>query len=242
MEQHKGTIEEFIFTSSSMGEDIPILIYKPANFSTLYKYHLVIAQDGHDYFNLGRIARVTEELVQNNKIPNTIIVGIPYPSVDERRKRYHPDGEKHQAYIRFLAHELVPYLDQSLPTYQMGRGRILLGDSLGGTVSLLAALSYPNTFGKVALQSPFVNSYVLGHVEDFSSPQLVQVYHVIGTKETAVETTKGQVKDFLTPNRELNKVIQSKGFQSFYEEFEGDHTWTYWQPNLQRALEYILND
>lgn len=242
MEQQKGTIEELMFSSSSLGEEIPILIYRPANFSTLYKYHLVITQDGYDYFNLGRIARVTEELLQNKQIPNTIIVGIPYPSVEERRRRYHPNGEKHHAYIRFLAHELVPYLDQNLPTFQMGRGRILMGDSLGGTVSLLAALQYPNTFGKVALQSPFVNSYVKDHVEGFSSPHLLQIYHVIGTKETAVETSNGQVRDFLSPNRELAEIIQTKGFQSFYAEFEGDHTWTYWQPDLQRALEFILND
>ncbi|MBM6618178.1 alpha/beta hydrolase [Bacillus suaedaesalsae] len=242
MEQQKGTIEEITFTSSSLGEDLSILIYKPANFSTLYKYHLIITQDGQDYFNLGRIARVTEDLLQNKEIPNTIIVGIPYPSVEERRRRYHPNGEKHKAYIRFLSHELIPYLDQTLPTFQMGRGRVLMGDSLGGTISLLTALQYPHTFGKVVMQSPFINSYVKDQVEGFSSPHLLQIYQVIGTKETAVETTNGQVKDFVKPNRELAEIIKSRGFQAFYEEFEGDHTWTYWQPDLIQALQFILND
>ncbi|KAA0546595.1 esterase family protein [Bacillus sp. BGMRC 2118] len=242
MEQKKGTVEEITFTSSSLGEELSILIYKPANFSSLYKYHLVITQDGQDYFNLGRIARVTEDLLEEREIPNTIVVGIPYPTVEERRRRYHPNGEKHQAYIRFLSHELIPYLDQTLPTFQMGRGRVLMGDSLGGTLSLLAALHYPHTFGKVVMQSPFINSYVKNHVEGFSSPHLLQLYHVIGTGETAVETTDGQVKDFLTPNRELADLIKAKGFQAYYEEFEGDHTWTYWQPDLIQALRIILND
>jgi enterochelin esterase-like enzyme len=242
MEQQKGTIEEIIFPSNSLGEDLTLLIYKPANFSTLYKYHLVIAQDGHDYFNLGKIAKVTEELLQKRKIPNTIIVGIPYKNVQDRRKKYHPDGEQHSAYIRFLAHELVPYLDQNYPTYEMGRGRALIGDSLAGTISLSAAVQYPHTFGKVAMQSPFVNSIIMEKIESFASPHLLQLYHVIGTRETDVETTDGKVLDFVTPNRELAKTIKSKAFDSFYDEFDGDHTWTYWQPDLSRALQFILND
>jgi enterochelin esterase-like enzyme len=242
MEQQKGTIEEITFTSDSLGEELTLLIYKPANFSTLYKYHLLIAQDGQDYFNLGRVARLTEELIQDKQIPNTIIVGIPYKDVHDRRKKYHPNGEHHHAYIRFLAHELVPYLDHTYPTYQVGMGRALIGDSLGGTVSLLAALHYPNTFGKVAMQSPYVNSYVLEKVQSFSTPHLLQLYHVIGTEETNVETTDGQIKDFVTPNRELARIIQSKTFSSFLDEFEGNHTWTYWQPDLNRALRFILND
>jgi enterochelin esterase-like enzyme len=242
MEQQQGTIEEISFSSNSLGENLTLLIYKPVNFSPLYKYHLVIAQDGDDYFNLGRIARITEELLEEKQIPNTIIVGIPYKDVKDRREKYHPDGEQHLTYIRFLAHELVPYLDQHYPTYQMGRGRALIGDSLGGTVSLLAALQYPHTFGKVAMQSPFVNSTITDKVKSFSTPHLLQIYHVVGTLESTVETIDGQVMDFVTPNRELAKVIQSNAFESFYGEFEGNHTWTYWQPDLSRALRFILND
>lgn len=242
MEKRKGTIEEITITSKALGEDISLLIYKPANYSSLYKYHLVIAQDGKDYFNLGRISRITEELLQEKRIPNTILVGILYKSVEDRREKYHPEGEQNNAYIRFLAHELVPYLDHHYPTYQMGRGRVLIGDSLGGSVSLLAGLQYPNTFGKIAMQSPFINETILKKVNEFQSPQLLQLYQVIGTKETAVETTNGKVKDFLTPNRDLAEVIKSRGFESFYDEFEGNHTWKYWQPDLKRALSYILND
>ncbi|MFZ3589288.1 alpha/beta hydrolase [Bacillus sp. DJP31] len=242
MKQRKGTMEEITISSIALGEDLTFQLYKPSNYSTLYKYHLLIAQDGQDYFNLGRMARITEELLEDHSIPNTILVGIPYKDVQDRRDKYHPDGKQHNAYIRFLAHELVPYLDNHYPTYQMGRGRALIGDSLGGTVSLLAGLQYPHTFGKIAMQSPFINESIKNKVIHFQSPHLLQLYHVIGTMETAVETTDGKVKDFLTPNRELAEVIHSKGFESFFDEFDGDHTWTYWQPDLRRALKYILKD
>ena len=38
---------------------------------------------------------------------------------------------------------------------------VLIGDSLGGTVSFMTALMYPHTFGKVIMQSPFVDETVM---------------------------------------------------------------------------------
>lgn len=77
-------------------------------------------------------------------------------------------------------------------------------------------------------------------VEEFSEAPLVEIYHVIGHQETAVNTTNGKVMDFLTPNRFLAQVLSKKGFQYFYEEFNGNHTWTYWQPDLRRALKMLF--
>ena len=156
-----------MFHSEALAEEIELLVYLPYNFSPLFKYTLVIAQDGRDYFQMGRIGRVADELLANDEIENIIIVGIPYQDRLDRRRKYHPDGEQHAAYVRFLAHELVPFLDEKFPTYQMGYGRALIGDSLGGTVSLLTALQYPHTFGKVIMQSPLVDETVLQAVRRF---------------------------------------------------------------------------
>ncbi|PNB73562.1 hypothetical protein C1X30_34455, partial [Pseudomonas sp. FW305-BF6] len=84
----------------------------------------------------------------------------PYSSPKERFSLYHPSQEGQKKYIRFLAEELLPYLDDHLPLLGLAHSRTLIGDSLGGTVSLQAAFTYPNTFGKVIMQSPFVNDDV----------------------------------------------------------------------------------
>lgn len=240
MQFPKGSIKEYSFYSTELGEEIQLLIYLPANFSPLYKYSLLIAQDGRDYFQLGRIGRVADELLYEGQIENIIIVGIPYQSVADRRKKYHPDGEQNEAYIRFLAHELVAFLDQEFPTYHIGSTRALIGDSLGASVSLLTALQYPHTFGKLLLQSPFVNDQIIEKVRDFTEPQLLEIYHVVGNKETEVKMTNGEIADFLQPNRELSEVFLEMPYSYFYEEFDGDHTWTHWQPDLKRALKSIF--
>lgn len=231
-----GKIEEVSFYSNALGEEMQLLIHLPHQYSPLYKYSVLIASDGKDYFQYGRIGRVADELVNEGEIDNMIVVGIPYKSVKERRRMYHPTGDRHKDYIRFLAHELVPYIDENYPTYQVGAGRGLIGDSLAATISLLTALKYPNCFGKVILHSPYVDDYVLEQVEGAKDPSAFSIYHVIGTEETEVKTTVDGVQDFLTPNRKLNNLIKRKGFSYFYEEFSGDHTWKHWQKDVPRAI------
>lgn len=231
-----GKIEEITFYSKALDEDMQLLIHLPHQYSPLYKYSVLIASDGKDYFQYGRIGRVVDELVYEGDINNMIVVGIPYKSVEERRRMYHPEGDRHEDYIRFLAHELVPYIDENYPTYQVGAGRGLIGDSLAATISLLTALKYPNCFGKVILHSPYVDEYVLEKVEALKDPSSFSIYHVIGEEETEVKTTQDGTQDFLTPNRELNKLIKRRGFSYFYEEFKGNHTWKYWQQDVRRAI------
>lgn len=232
----KGTVTDLTFYSHALQEEIELLIYVPANYTPLYKYNILIASDGKDYFQLGGISRLADKLIDEYEIENVIIVGVPYKNVEDRRRKYIPTGEQHENYLRFLAHELVPYLDSEYSTYQLGSSRGVIGDSMAATASLMAALKYPNTFNKVILQSPYVDEFVLKAAEDSNAQEQLSIYHIIGKGEVEVLTTEKKIKDFLTPNRQLHALLESKGYHTFYEEFEGNHTWKYWKPDLERAL------
>ncbi|WP_102692861.1 alpha/beta hydrolase [Rummeliibacillus pycnus] len=232
----QGTITDIEFYSEALQEKVELLIYIPANYSPFYKYSVLIASDGKDYFQLGRISRVADEFLANEEIENIIIVGVPYKNIEDRRKKYLPNGDLHDAYLRFLAHELVPYIEENYSTYGIGMSRALIGDSQAATVSLLAAIAYPNIFGKVILQSPFVDDLVLDQVREVKDPHAFSIYHVVGSLEHEVVTMDKTIKDFLTPNRKLHQLLVDKGFTTFYEEFEGQHTWKYWQKDLKRAV------
>ncbi|KMY53246.1 hypothetical protein AC623_03950 [Bacillus sp. FJAT-27231] len=236
MTLQRGTIEDEKIYSKELDEEIELLVYLPANFSPLYKYSLLIAQDGKDYFQMGRIPRIADELLAEEQIENLIIVGVPYRNAEDRWQKYHPDGQKQEAYIRFLAHELVPFLDEKYPGYHVGYGRALAGDSLAATVSLMAALRYPHTFGKVIMHSPHVDEKVMNAVSEAQDYKQLSLYHVIGLEETKVTRMNGEIDDFLTPNRSLHNLFYEKGFDCFYDEFEGGHTWKFWQADLKRAL------
>ncbi len=235
----QGTINEIEFKSNELNETITILVYLPANFSPLNTYEIMIASDGRDYFQMGRITRYADELIHYNEINNVIIVGIPYKDVKDRRRKYHPSGEEQDAYIRFLAHELVPWLESEYSTPEVGKARTLIGDSLAASVSLLAAIKYPNIFGKLILQSPYVNEKVIEAVRAHSRSNPLDIYHVVGKDETNVAIS--DLKDFLTPNRKLHQLFKEKGFALFYDEFDGGHSWKYWQPDTKRALKVMFS-
>ncbi len=233
---NRGTLLDRSIYSKSLQEEMQLLIYLPPNYSPLYKHSVLIVSDGKDYFQLGRLSRVADELYEEELIENVIIVGVPYKNVKDRRRKYHPDGEQQDAYSRFIAQELVPYLDEEYPTYQIGNGRALMGDSLAATVSLLTALQYPNTFGKVIMHSPLINDLILEKVEKHRDIHAFSIYQVVGNQETEVQTGDGLLTDFLTPNRKLHDLLTKRGYLSFYEELNGDHTWKLWQPDIKRTM------
>ena len=232
----KGTIKEIAFFSNSLQEEINLLIYIPANYSPLYQYHLCIASDGRDYFQLGGIARLADQLIDDYEIEQTIFVGVPYRDRKDRARKYIPTGDLYDSYMRYLAYELVPYLDTEYSTKQLASSRTLMGDSMAATASLMGVLHYPNIFGKAIMHSPYVDEHVLEKMESFTHTESIFLYHVIGSEEVQVTMKDNQIKDFLTPNRMLHELIVSKNIPTFYDEFSGNHTWIYWKPDLQRTL------
>ncbi|WP_167629858.1 alpha/beta hydrolase [Listeria valentina] len=231
-------LEEKLF-SKHLNEEMEVIIYLPKQYSPLYKYPLFIIQDGKDYIRFGKLPKLVDELTDSSQIQKSVFAFLPYKTVEDRRRKYHPDGEQNEAYVRFLAHELVPFLESLIPSFQMAGSRFLMGDSLGASVSLKACLKYPYTFGNAVLHSPFVNDDLMELVKQ-ANPGMLKIFHIIGDQETEVETTNHTIDNFLAPNEALHNLIQEKGFESEFHLFEGGHRWTYWQPFLKPSLKYML--
>ncbi|WP_078555110.1 alpha/beta hydrolase [Bacillus alkalicellulosilyticus] len=235
-----GKITEHSLQSRFLEKEMEVIVYLPPTYSPLYTYPVLYAQDGKDYFLNGRMARQVEELIKDNKMKDIIVVGIPYESVSARRSMYHPEGELHERYLRFFAEELVPFVDSNFQTEHLATGRTLIGSSLGASFSLMATLSYPHSFGQLILQSPYVNDEILSAVENSDMTHQIEVYHIIGTQETAVQTTNGLTVDFVAPNQKLQKILQKKHPVYSYREFDGEHLWKHWQQDLSRALMFMF--
>ncbi|RDW18292.1 hypothetical protein CWR48_11960 [Oceanobacillus arenosus] len=240
--ERKGSFIEKEIQSSYLNETKAVKIYLPESFSPLNKYNLCIMQDGNDYFQMGRIATLSDRLHAEGEIENTVFAGIHYKNKADRRKKYHLEGEEHEAYTNFIVREVIPMLDEIIPNLQMGRSRALIGDSLAGSFALSTAIRYPNTFGKVIMQSPYVDAALLQKVKNAANLDMLDIYHTIGTAEIEAALSDGKTEDLLTPNRELNKLLQEKNSNYFYYELEnGDHTWKYWQRDMERVLITMFN-
>jgi len=237
----KGKMVDKEISSDHLNETMTLRIYSPEKISTSYPFSICIVQDGNDYYQMGRLATVSDRLHEDQELHNTIFVGIHYKDKFDRRKKYHPDGERNEAYIQFLGEEVVPYMDSLIPNMKNGKSYSLMGDSLAGTLALMTSINYPDLFDKIIMQSPFVNETVLEKVKNADSLNNFQIYHTIGTEETDVLMTDGVSADFVTPNRELNELLTQNVTDYVYHELEGaQHTWKYWQKDMNRVLKTMF--
>lgn len=235
-----GTTERITLHSDILDHTFELYVYLPAHYNPLYTYHLALTQDGRDYFRLGKIAEHIETAMDEGA-RQTIVVGVPYPSVRQRREWYHPKSEKSEDYLTFIVKELLPFLDKTYQTWNLSHGRTLLGDSLAGTVSLRAALRYPNTFSRVVMHSPYSDDNIAAEVDNAENTGHFDIYHTIGLEEHTVKTTNGTYEDFLEPNRKLAEALEKKGARYCYKELEGGHFWKVWEADMLPALRFMYD-
>ena len=238
-----GKINKHILHSNILERDVTLSVYLPEDYSELFKYQVIICFDGLDFLRFGRLQREYERLRREDEIQRAIIIGFHYEDVDKRREEFHPQGTRSHKTVQVVGKELLPFIDKTFPTYKVGNARILMGDSLAGSIALLTALTYPTMFSQVAMLSPHSDESVIDKFNKCIQYSELSIWHAIGLEEEdfALPTT-GERANFLTPNRDLATVIKDKGLTYHYLEFEGRHNWKSWKPLLSDILKYYLSD
>lgn len=226
--------------SNFLQEEKQVKVYLPETFDNLNETKCCFMQDGDDYFQMGRVATLSDKLHENGTLQNTVFIGIHYENREDRQEKYHPSGSEYEDYQRFLIEEVLPMVDDMVPINPLGTMRSLMGDSLAGTFAIVTALHYSNYFSQVIMQSPLIDDTVLSTIKE-AGVQNLSIYHSIGLDETAVFTTKKEEVDFVDPNKKAAKYFNHYFHDYVYTEIvEGNHTWKYWQKELPEVLEDML--
>ncbi|WP_332237519.1 alpha/beta hydrolase [Sporolactobacillus sp. KGMB 08714] len=233
----QGKMSDIAVESKLLMQTLPVISYLPPDYDPDRRYPLLIAQDGRDYLQIGRLFSTADDWIGKNIIRAIIVIAIPYENLESRRQLYHPDGPKNRSYLRALSEEIVPQIAGRISIDPDPESRTLIGDSLGGTVSLAAALERPDLFRGVIMQSPYVNERIIEQIGSTEAIRALSIYHSIGREETAVKTTRGTVEDFLLPNRMLHRALSRSGPNHYtFHELDGGHTWRSWKPDVRSAL------
>lgn len=230
-------LNEIALDSRHLGTTEKLIVYTPEQYSPLYSYPVLYVQDGEGYLAMFRHGALLDELIRQKEVPELLCVFLPIET-ERRMARYHPDGAEHLAYRRFLAEEVVHYMDAHYATHPLGSARTLVGASLGAVVSLFTALAYPHTFGQVASQSMALDAELNRRVADTDISVPLFLYMEVGTEERAVETKRGLL-DLYSANEALRDILQQKMVTLAYETFAGDHAMSHWQANLPRMLKAV---
>lgn len=241
MDKTPGKVHTTSLSSEVCGESFEIQYYLPKSYSDLYKYNVIITFDSQDFFKYGQIERQYEKLAEAGEVERAIIVGVPYPSVEWRNEYFSPNGAHHEAFVSFIARELINWIDNNFPTLKVGTSRVLMGDSLAGSFAFSVAVTYPATFSQAVAFSPFVDEHFIGKFESQMMLMHLDLYHTIGLEEDDFTTISGNQADFLTPNRKLSEYLQDEPLEYEYRELDGGHIWKTWKPELDTILKHYLS-
>ena len=153
--------EQRTITSSKIGQRYDLFISLPENYRTSKQsYPVLYVLDG---WHFPLMAFIQNNNIYSKRMAPVIMVNIGHsPAKDAmtlRTRDFTPDRMTKfpnsggaPAFLDFLEHELIPFIDRTYRTNTSDRG--LLGHSLGGAFALYALEQRPALFRRVVAASP----------------------------------------------------------------------------------------
>lgn len=161
----------------------------------------------------------------------------------KRPKPFNIDQMKSDSYLRFITAELKPFIDQSYRT-QPGRDHtFVMGASMGGLISLYAAMEYPDVFSASAGLSSHLGS-ADGAVVDYvaanlPNPAQSRLYFDYGDQGVDADW------DYAAHHARLDTILKTAGFDAGpgYENRlypNTGHGEKFWAARIEAPLTFLL--
>lgn len=231
----EGRVERFTFASAALGEDRTYWVYVPPGAEGAADLPSVWFHDGDGYLEYADAARIFDRLIALGDIPPAF--GIFVPPVERGEEL----GSSGDAYLRFVADELLPAIRDRYPVSRDPARTATVGISLGGAAAVRFALARPDRFGRAAGHSgayggpddPIVRDVLEGPLRP------ARFHLVVGTYETALggDPVRGNL---LESQRRLARALAERGYDHRAHEFPEGHSWGLWKAQLGDALRFLL--
>ena len=173
-----------------------IWIYLPKGYAnSSQRYPVIYMHDGQnlfDEFTAGFGEWCVDEFLDSlpSKKASLIIVGVD--NGPKRMAEYNPytfrnfgKGEG-DSYVAFLAETLKGFVDAHYRTNPTRKYTIVAGSSMGGLISLYAALKYPNVYGGAGIFSPafWTANGIASDVKKYAASLKCKLFFYAGAKES----------------------------------------------------------
>jgi enterochelin esterase family protein len=235
------------FASAFLKNTRPIFVYLPPGYSkNAQPYNLLVVFDGETFIDVVPTPTTLDNLISEKRIAPTValIVG----NVNGMRGTELPCNP---TFAEFLSSELIPWLRRNYNVTRDPQRVTIGGCSYGGLAATCAAYRHPETFGNVLSQS---GSYWWTPPPDSSKPNTfmpradpsyvaqlfvnspklpLRFYLDAGSLELDRD---GDGSSILVTNRHLRDVLRAKGYEVFYQEFQGGHDYLSWRGTIADGL------
>jgi enterochelin esterase family protein len=145
------------------------------------------------------------------------------------------------SYVRFVAEEAIPWVQQHYRVTRDPRRIVIGGSSLGGLAASHVALRYPRVVGNVLSQS---GSYQWASPADsqpewltrqFAASPKAPIRFYLEAGRFEVGAPLGGV-GLIDANRRFRDVVRAKGYELTYREVDGGHEYLSWRGSIRGAL------
>lgn len=186
------------FAMPQLGRTRRVWIYLPPDYASSQKtYPVLYMHDGQNVFDAATSYAgewgVDETLDSLHAAgdPGAIVVAVDNGQ-QQRMHEYSPwvhpqhGGGQGDAYADWMANTLKPYIDAHYRTRPGPESTGIMGSSMGGLISLRAALRHPAVFGRVGVFSPslwFSDSVFVAARAGAGSAPRPRMYFVSGGRE-----------------------------------------------------------
>lgn len=222
----QGRVEEFEFDSRLLLNRRRVYVYLPNTYDRDRdtRFPSFYVHDGGEYLERARMATVMDNLIHAGEIRPMVVVMI---DPIDRGHEYRINDP----YRDFLCDEFVPAIDGRYRTIDDRDQRGVMGASLGGLISVYAALSRPQLFARVAGQSS-----ALQYGED----SLVALLGAVANTTIKFYLDVGSYEPrFIPAHERFVALLKQKCWPCLYQEVAGGHNWTNWRAHLKDLLLYL---
>lgn len=243
------------FQSAVLGNTRGVYVYLPPTYleNSAARFPVVYMHDGQNLFDPAaafggvtwRVAEAIDEAAGTGRFPEVIVVG-PNNAGADRLAEYTPTadpmygGGRGDLYLRMLAEELKPRVDQELRTRPGRETTALIGSSLGGLSASYAGVKKPEVFGLIGAMSPSTwwdDRVLLTFVAQTGSTRPLRVYVDSGDS--------GPSNDGVADTRDLAAAYRAQGYVdgvdfTFVVQAGATHTESAWAARLPGAFEALL--
>ena len=256
--KHTATAEVRVLSESfdipQLGRHRRILVYLPADYGRQPKrrYPVLYMHDGQNVFDAATsfsgewgVDETLNRLRAAGQDPSGSIVVAINNDNQHRSDEYIPwrnteikAGGQGGQYVDFLARTLKPYIDAHYRTRPDVAHTGIAGSSLGGLISVYAALKYPQVFGQVGAFSPafwVCNDSLRAFAKTHLAAPTARFYFVCGPKES--ETMLPMMKQW---RDELRAEGVPAANLSFHAPTDGQHSEWFWQREFPAAYQYLF--
>jgi enterochelin esterase family protein len=218
-----GAIEVHHFESKVMANSRNVHVYTPAGYDEDGSYHVVFVQDGGEYISLGSMVDVLDNIIYEGRIPP--VLGVFIDPVDRNFEYWaNPDYEK------MVVEEIMPFIRDHYAITDEPRKTAIMGASLGGAISLYISANRPGIFGKCGSHSGAFG---------LDGGKLYDKMEKLDRVEVDFYLDSGIYGDLDSDNRRMKGILEMKGYNVVYREFNEGHSWGNWRAHIDDMLVFF---